>query len=1083
MSEGPRTTASYTRQISGFRVKSSGHAPDMAENMCPSHGLPAGAGPAANGSVDAAVLRSAVELQHEIAAVGLDLDAAMHRIAERTRELTGATAAYVTMLDGADLVTGAASGMADASLPARFRADGNLSAAAVRSGRSMLCVDTERDERADAALARAMGIRSIVAVPLLHAGATIGLLIVVGRQPGTFVARDVTNLELLSVVLSAAIAHAAEMDAQREQMQALLRLRTLFDGASVGIARIDAVGHALEANRVAQAMLGYTAEELRGLTFNETIHPAHRIEQLVLHAELMAGERTEYELEKRYLRKDGTELWAQTRTSRLPGEDGEEPTAIAMMVEITERKLAEIALRRNTERLEQVVETQRDIAAAGVDLETVMQLVVDRSMALTGSDGGMVSLIDGDELVVGAAAGRAAGVVGTRRKLEDSIVRYAIAARDTLLIERTEDDPRINRKLQRVIGDLSHICVPLFAGDRPVAALSVMSSSEDDRLGEEERRTLELLAVVLGSAVSRAAEFEAKREQVEALARFEATFAGALTGMLMTDLEGRILDANPAAQELLGYDAGELAGRRVSDFVHPEDRELVRGDFLASPEEVDSLRLDHRFVSREGDVRWVDSSVSFVRDVDGRRSFAVSMIQDVTQRREAEAALLAQAELNEHQALHDALTGLANRTLFRDRIDHAVKTARRAEARVAVLLMDLDRFKEINDSLGHAAGDELLVELGARLEGALRASDTVARLGGDEFGVLLPDPTVPDDVLRVVARMQSAIEEPVTVQGLPLSLEGSIGIALFPDDGDDVETLLQRADVAMYQAKGENAGYAFYDEASCATHDPGRLTLVGELRRALEQRELALYYQPKAVLADGDVHSVEALLRWHHPERGLVPPDDFIPLAQQTGLVKPLTLYVIDEALRQCRAWLDDGLRLSIAVNLSTRNLLDIQFPTEVQGLLDRWQVDPGLLELEITESTMLADPVRTKQILERLSEMGIRLSIDDFGTGYSSLAYLKGLPVDEIKIDRSFVMGMDASEDDATIVRSTIDLGRNLGLEVVAEGVETEAVWNHLNSLGCTVAQGYYLSRPVPPDDLRAWLEARRSASAPAPR
>ena len=298
------------------------------------------------------------------------------------------------------------------------------------------------------------------------------------------------------------------------------------------------------------------------------------------------------------------------------------------------------------------------------------------------------------------------------------------------------------------------------------------------------------------------------------------------------------------------------------------------------------------------------------------------MIQDVTQRKKAEAALRSQAALNQHQALHDALTGLANRTLFRNRIEHAVKAMRRTDARAAVLVIDLDGFKEINDSLGHAAGDDLLVELGRRLEAALRTSDTVARLGGDEFGVLLPHASVLDDVLRAVERMQAAIEEPIVLRGMSLSLEASIGIALYPDDGKDVETLLGCADGAMYHAKEEKSGWALHD-SSRVRQDTGRLTLMAELRRALHQRELVLYYQPKALLADGEVHSVEALLRWNHPDRGLVPPDDFIPVAQQTGLIKPLTLYVIDEALRQCRSWQDDGLLLTIAVNLSARSLVD----------------------------------------------------------------------------------------------------------------------------------------------------------------
>jgi EAL domain-containing protein (putative c-di-GMP-specific phosphodiesterase class I) len=323
------------------------------------------------------------------------------------------------------------------------------------------------------------------------------------------------------------------------------------------------------------------------------------------------------------------------------------------------------------------------------------------------------------------------------------------------------------------------------------------------------------------------------------------------------------------------------------------------------------------------------------------------------------------------------------------------------------------------------------------------------------------------------------MHEPIAVQGLPLSIEASIGIAVCPDDGDDAETLLRRADVAMYHAKDEKLGYAFYDGA-IGRRDPARLTLVGELRRALEERELTLHYQPQAVLAGGEVRSVEALLRWQHPERGIIPPDEFIPIAQQTGLIKPLTLYVIDEALGQTAAWLDAGLELAVAVNVSARNLLDADFPAQVRDLLERWGVPPKLLVLELTESTMIAEPVRTRAVLEQLAAMGIRLSIDDFGTGYSSLAYLTRLPIAEIKIDRSFVTGMEESGDDATIVRSTIDLGRNLGLEVVAEGVETRLVWNRLRSLGCTIAQGYFLSRPLPAAELLDWVVDHRSTSHP---
>jgi diguanylate cyclase len=458
-----------------------------------------------------------------------------------------------------------------------------------------------------------------------------------------------------------------------------------------------------------------------------------------------------------------------------------------------------------------------------------------------------------------------------------------------------------------------------------------------------------------------------------------------------------------------------------------------------------------------------------------RKILRTLVLENVAVRTIAETALRNQAELNEYQALHDALTGLPNRRLFRQRVAQAIEE--RGDAKAAVLILDLDRFKEVNDTLGHEAGDTLLRELGGRLRHALRSSDTVARLGGDEFGVLLPDQTAVDDVVLTIKRIRQAIEDPVIVEGLPLGVEASIGAAFCPDDADDVDALLRRADVAMYRAKEESSTFAFHD-ATRDRRDPARLLLVGELRRAIRDRELVLHYQPKATLRSGEVASVEALVRWLHPERGLILPDAFVPLAERTGLMKPLTSYVLDEALRQCAEWREQGLNLAVAVNLSMRNLLDVSFPEEVAELLRARGVEPQLLEFEITESTVLVDPARSKLVLERLSGMGVRLSIDDFGTGYSSLAYLKRLPLNELKIDRSFVMHMLENDDDAVIVRSTIDLGRNLGLEVVAEGVEDELTWNALASLGCDVAQGYYLSRPVPADELGKWLAGRPESS-----
>jgi diguanylate cyclase (GGDEF)-like protein len=429
-----------------------------------------------------------------------------------------------------------------------------------------------------------------------------------------------------------------------------------------------------------------------------------------------------------------------------------------------------------------------------------------------------------------------------------------------------------------------------------------------------------------------------------------------------------------------------------------------------------------------------------------------------------------------HQALHDMLTSLPNRSCFYDRTEQAMRQGARDGSNSAVMLFDLDRFKEINDTLGHKYGDRVLTEVGPRIRRALRDADTVARLGGDEFCVLLPRVDALSDALEVAERVIAVLGEPLEIDGMVLSIEASCGIAMAPEDGDTADLLLQRADVAMYVAKDSNVNVVAYtDELNLNT--PGRLTLLGDLRTAVAEDQLFLHYQPKANLESGQIQGVEALVRWQHPALGLLPPCDFIPVAEHTGLIKPLTAWVLATALRQCRVWLDETQArgwndLSMAVNLSTRSLLDDGFPEEVKAALDRWDIPAHLLELEITESAIMTDPKKARRLLTELAELGVRIAIDDFGTGYSSLAYLKDLPVSQLKIDQSFVQHMHDDLNDAIIVRSVVDLGHNLGLQTVAEGVEDHETWDQLTQLGCDDAQGYFLAKPMAPSDLISWLE-----------
>jgi diguanylate cyclase (GGDEF)-like protein len=439
------------------------------------------------------------------------------------------------------------------------------------------------------------------------------------------------------------------------------------------------------------------------------------------------------------------------------------------------------------------------------------------------------------------------------------------------------------------------------------------------------------------------------------------------------------------------------------------------------------------------------------------------------------ATMYAEKDYKAYQALHDDLTGLPNRTLFYDRLEQSLLEAKRKSERVGIMLLDLDRFKEINDSLGHHIGDALLRQIGPRVREVLREIDTFARLGGDEFIALLPNVGTEEDALRIADRILNAIEIPFVLDevsaGLTMDVEASVGIALFPEHGGDVDTLLQRADVAMYLAKETHTGRELY-AGDRDQNSARRLTLLGELRRAIEREELDLFYQPKVELGTGRVAGVEALLRWDHPRLGSVAPDEFIVAAEQTGLMRSLTRFALERSLQQWQVWHKQGLEVNIAVNLSRRSLLDPNFVEDVLEILDTCRVPHARLLLEITESSIMADPVRAAEVCHRLNDLGIGLSLDDFGAGYSSLGYLKRLPVQEIKIDKSFVLGMSEDENDEVIVRSTIDLAGNLGLRVVAEGIETRQVWDRLQELGCDLAQGFFLGRPMPGSSIKSWFD-----------
>ncbi|MDH5230530.1 MAG: EAL domain-containing protein [Gammaproteobacteria bacterium] len=543
--------------------------------------------------------------------------------------------------------------------------------------------------------------------------------------------------------------------------------------------------------------------------------------------------------------------------------------------------------------------------------------------------------------------------------------------------------------------------------------------------------------------------------------RTHAVMDNVVDGIITIRANGKIELANPAVHRIFGYQNDELVGKFISSLTpdnFSNDEHTILG---GKNHQVVGIARELTGKRKNGSVFPMDVAISEMQQ--GNEIYFVAIIRDITTRNAHTAAL-------RYQALHDALTDLPNRTLLLDRLQFGLRTAQRERQSLALIMMDLDRFKEVNDTLGHQAGDKLLQHISQRLLALLRDSDTVARLGGDEFAVLLPNADAAKTI-STARRIIQDVQKPIIVQGQTLSVGASLGIALYPAHGDNAVVLMQRADVAMYVAKRGSHGFSVYDPHQ-DQHSLRQLAIGNELTNAINADQLLLHYQPKICLGDQRVVGVEALVRWQHPRHGLLAPDEFVPLAEETGQIKPLTQWVLECALRECKLCLQTGLNIQLSINLSVRNLTDSRFADDLVMHLNRMGMSRERIKLEITETALMVEPEISINALHRLNDLGFALAIDDFGIGYSSLAYLKRLPVHELKIDKSFGQSLAMESNSMVIVRSTIDMAHQLGLTVVAEGVETKQALDLLKQSGCDAVQGRYIAAPMPMQDMMQWMQ-----------
>jgi len=785
--------------------------------------------------------------------------------------------------------------------------------------------------------------------------------------------------------------------------------------------------------------------------------------------------------EYRMVHEDGTVKWVLELARPIHDELGKPWVIQGVIFDITARREAEVLLAARNVRLGSIIETQRDIAATDLDVDAVMQTICERTQELTRADAATILILDGDHLVLRVGTGFLEDRVGYRVPLEGTQPGWMHRHNQSGILDDAQTDPRAGA-LAKETGMRSGVAVQLHQREATIGQLIVVSRTPN-AFTQDDVDTLKRLSTALSSAISHATEFESNLQQVEALARFETIYEGAAIGITLVAPDGEFLDANPAFVRMFGYGVEELRsdgpanGRHLSELGMDDApfREMMAGTR-------DTYEQERRFTRKDGQLLWGHVAAALQRDEDGNPEFAVTMIENITERKGAEEKLA-------YLAFHDELTGLTNRPGFMEVLDASIARARQSGSAVGVIVLDVDNFKLVNDSLGHMAGDQLLIQLADRLRELDPNADLVARQSGDEFLLLLSTltrgPVADSDTTIVLMeeradRVHDIFKEPFTLDGVDFTISASLGIGLFPWGAIDSKSLLSHADVAMYRSKAIGPGGTVV--YSTDQEDPMRkLRLATQLRQAVERESWELHYQPVVDLRDGRLIGVEALIRGVNEQGELIPPGDFIPLAEEIGLIETIGDWVIGEMCRQVRVWTDAGLELDVGVNVSPRQLRSARFPEEIGRMLDEAGVDPHQVVIEITESTAMTDPDHTGQILHALHDEGFQIAIDDFGTGYSSLGRLRQMPVDILKIDRSFVSDAHLDRDAGTMVQAMVQLAKNLGMTPLAEGVETSEELAFLRALDCPIGQGFLFSRPVRAADITAML-IESSSLIPSP-